>query len=193
MNSIKLRIANENDAEALLAIYSQYTDTAITFEYGKPSLEAFTERIKDISAFYPYIVCESDGVVIGYAYAHRQRERAAYRWNAESTVYIDNRYTGKGIGRRLYSALIEILTLMNIKNIYAYITVPNEKSEGLHYSMGFLKAGLYKNTGYKDGRWLDVLCLVKNIGIYGKDPAEVKPINEIPASSVRQVLDKYEK
>lgn len=193
MNDIKLRMADKSDAEVLLAIYSQYIDTVITFEYGKPSLEAFKKRIEDISAFYPYIVCEIDGTVIGYAYAHRHRERAAYRWNAESTVYIDNRYTGKGLGKVIYSALIEILMLMNIKNVYAYITVPNAKSEGLHRSMGFSKVGVYENTGYKGDKWLDVLCLVKKIGGYTKDPVEVIPVSEVAASSVRSVLDKYEK
>ncbi|MFA7673161.1 MAG: N-acetyltransferase family protein [Clostridia bacterium] len=193
MNDIKLRMADKSDAGALLAIYSQYIDTVITFECEKPSLEAFQQRIKDISSFYPYIVCEMDGTVIGYAYAHRQRERAAYRWNAESTVYIDNRYTGKGLGKVIYSALIEILMLMNIKNVYAGITVPNAKSEGLHRSLGFEKVGIYENTGYKGDKWLDVLCLVKKIGAYTKDPVEVKPISDVTATSVRSVLDKYEK
>ena len=109
-------------------IYSQYIDTPITFEYALPTEAEFTERVKKISSVYPYLVCEVNGRIIGYAYAYRQKERMAYQWNAELSIYLGRPYTSQGIGKRLYCALIELLEKQGVKNVYGGVTLPNVKS-----------------------------------------------------------------
>ena len=182
------RLAEEADAPALLAIYGQYIDTPITFECALPSVESFTERIRSIRAAYPYIVCEEDGRIWGYAYAHRQAERVAYQWNAELSVYLDRSRTGQGLGRRLYTALMEMLRLQGIHTVYALVTVPNEKSEGLHGSMGFRHMGTQRSTGYKDGAWRDVAWFEKQIAPYDPDPAPLAPIGQVPLERLAEIL-----
>ena len=173
------RLAEEADAPALLAIYGQYIDTPITFECALPSVESFTERIRSIRAAYPYIVCEEDGRIWGYAYAHRQ---------AELSVYLDRSRTGQGLGRRLYTALMEMLRLQGIHTVYALVTVPNEKSEGLHGSMGFRHMGTQRSTGYKDGAWRDVAWFEKQIAPYDPDPAPLAPIGQVPLERLAEIL-----
>lgn len=185
---MQLRFATEADAPALLAIYRQYLDTSITFECAVPSEAEFTARVRDISAVYPCLVCEDGGEVIGYAYAHRQAERAAYQWNAELSVYLDRGYTGRGLGRRLYTTLMELLRLQGIRTVYALVTVPNEKSEGLHRAMGFRHMGTQRNTGYKDGAWRDVAWFEKAIGTYGDAPAPLRSIHDVPPEAIARVL-----
>jgi L-amino acid N-acyltransferase YncA len=108
--SCRLRLAAIADAPAILEIYAQYMDTPITFETELPSLEEFEGRIRAITAEYPWIVCEDEtGRIIGYAYGHKQLERAAYRWNAELSEYLDSRVTSKGIGKRMLLVLLELL------------------------------------------------------------------------------------
>lgn len=185
---MNIRFATEGDAPALLAVYGQYIDTPITFEYALPTEAEFARRIRDISAAYPYLVGEEAGRVVGYAYAHRQAERAAYQWNAELSVYLDGAHTGRGLGRRLYGALLELLRLQGIRTVYALVTVPNEKSEGLHRRMGFRHMGTQQNTGYKNGAWRDVAWFEKAIGPYGETPAPLLPIGQVPAEQAAAVL-----
>lgn len=183
-----IRKAEPEDAPALLEIYKEYIDTPITFEYELPSDEEFRERIRSISSFYPYLVYESGGVIMGYAYAHRQKERAAYQWNAELSVYISKACTGRGIGRALYTALIEILKRQNIRTVYGCVTLPNAASEQLHKSMGFKEAGVHHHTGYKCGEWHDVAWFEKQIGEYGETPDDIIPIGNIDEKIMKSIL-----
>ena len=138
MKEAKLRITEPEDAAGLLDIYKPYVlHTAITFEYEAPSLQEFEQRIRQFSAQYPYLVCEADGELLGYAYAHRFQERAAYGWNAECSVYVSQQAAGRHIGRALYSALIRLLRQQNVVNLYGVVTLPNSRSERLHEAMGF--------------------------------------------------------
>ena len=146
-----MRFASAADAAALLAIYGQYLDTSVTFEQDLPSEAEFARRIGEYGGMHPYLVWEEGGRPVGYAYAHRLGERAAYQWNAELSVYLDRDCTGRGVGRRLYSALMDILRLQGIRTVYGCVTLPNEKSEGLHRTMGFQKLGTYHSAGYKCG------------------------------------------
>lgn len=185
---MNIRFAAERDAAAIWEIYGQYMDTPITFEYELPALEAFTERIRGIRAIYPYIVCEEDGIVRGYAYAHRQAERAAYQWNAELSIYLDRAWTGQGAGRRLYTALMELLRLQGVRTVYALVTVPNERSEALHGHMGFQRMGTQHSTGYKNGAWWDVAWFEKQIAPYAPDPEPLRPIGQVPAEQLEEIL-----
>ncbi len=183
-----IRFAAISDSPALLNIYSQYIDTPITFEYTLPTREEFAERIRTISQAYPYLVWEENGSIAGYAYGHKHKERETYQWNAELSIYLDRSHTSKGLGTKLYTALMEILKLQGVRTVYGFVTVPNEKSEGLHRSMGFCQSGLSRNTGYKCNAWHDVACFEKALAPYGSNPAPVLPIGKIPRERLEQIL-----
>ena len=159
-----IREATICDAEAILNIYKDYiTDSCITFETEVPSLEEFSSRIEKIIEGYPYVVCEVEGKVTGFAYASKHRERAAYKYSADVSVYVSALYQGRGIGKALYTKLFELLKNRDICMIYAGITLPNDKSISLHKSFGFEEVGIYHNVGYKFGEWLDVVWMEKAI------------------------------
>jgi len=184
-------MAAPQDAADTLKIYAQYMDTAITFEYELPSEHAFAERIGGTLVTYPYIVCEEDGRIVAYAYAHKYQERRAYQWNAELSVYNDMNFRAKGIGTKLYSVLIEILQLQGVKNVYGIVTAPNEASRRLHLHMGFQILGTYHNTGWKCGEWHDVRLFEKQIGPHELDPQPIISIKNIPADEIQAIFDKY--
>lgn len=187
-----IRLVQEADAAEILEIYEPYVkETAITFECEPPSLDEFRNRIKQISSDYPYIVCLSDRKIIGYAYAHRQMERAAYQWNAELSVYIDKTRLRCGVGKALYSALIEILQMQNVRNVYGGVTSPNENSEKLHEFFGFKRLGAYHSTGYKCGAWHDVAWFEKTIGDYDLEPKPFVSIQEINKNTIMEILNHH--
>ncbi len=172
---IIIRKVTEADAQVLLDIYAPYVATPITFENEIPTVEEFARRIREIAAFYPYLVCEVEGRIVGYAYAHRQMERAAYQWNAELSVYIDAAFAGQGIGKQLYTRLIELLKQQHVKTLYALITLPNEASIALHRSFGFQEVGVWRQTGYKCGRWHDVMWMDLHIASMEGEPEALEP------------------
>ena len=186
---MELRLASPEDAPALLAIYENYIHTPITFETVLPTAAEFARRIEDTLKEYPYLVLEEAGKPIGYAYCHRQRERAAYGWNGELSVYLAPASRGRGLGRLLYTRLMEILALQNVKTVYAYVTLPNPASEALHTGLGFALAGVDENTGYKAGKWHDVACYSRTIGSYDLPPAPVIPFSQLPGAQVTALLD----
>lgn len=183
-----IRFAGADDSGALLAIYAQYIDTPVTFEYALPSPQAFEKRIAEIAAVYPCLVYEEAGRICGYAYAHRHRERPAYQWNAELSIYIDRACVANGIGKRLYAALIGLLRLQGVKTAYAGVTVPNAASEALHLSLGFMRIGVYHNTGYKCGAWRDTCWFEKAVAPYAPDPLPIVPIGLVPKEAAAAVL-----
>ncbi len=187
--NIRLRFASAADSAALLDVYAQYIDTTITFEYTLPTLAAFTRRMETFSACYPYLVCEYEGRVVGYAYAHRHMERAAYQWNAETSVYLDRAFRAKGLGKRLYSALLSLLRLQGVKTVCSGVTLPNDASEGLHAHMGFSRLGVYHHAGYKCGAWHDVAWYEKALGPYDPSPAPILPVGALSAEAVRAILE----
>ena len=186
-----VRFATEADADALLAVYAPYIETPVTFEYTCPTAAEFAGRVRDISAAYPYLALESDGRIIGYAYAHRARERTAYDWLAELSVYLHPAHTGRGLGKRLYALLLDLLTMQGIKTAMGCVAAPNPASEALHASLGFTLVGTSKCSGYKNGRWHDVLWYEKPLGAYDVPPAPVTPIGQLDAGSVREALGRY--
>jgi L-amino acid N-acyltransferase YncA len=170
-----IRNANIDDAAAVLGIYQPYIETtATTFETTVPSVEEFAGRIETNTEKYPWLVAEEDGKVIGYAYASKHRERKAYQWSVEASVYVLEDHHGKGIAKELYSKLFDILQQCGYVNVYAGITLPNAKSHSFHRKMGFEPIGIYKNIGYKLGKWHDVAWLVKTINEHVIDPAAPK-------------------
>ncbi|MFA6060262.1 MAG: N-acetyltransferase family protein [Taibaiella sp.] len=155
-NNFEIRLIKENDASAILEIYKPYVlNTAITFEYDVPTIDEYLERIKVNTSEYPWLVCTLNEKIIGYAYASKFRYRTAYQWSPESTIYLSPDVQGKGIARILYKTLFSILELQGYFNVYAGVAIPNAKSEGLHLAVGFTEIGVFKNIGYKLGRWHD--------------------------------------
>lgn len=152
-----LRLARERDAAALRAIYAPFCAAAVTsFETKPPTVEQMQERIRKITAQYPWLVCVRGEEVCGYAYACAHRERAAYRWSVDVAVYIGPAHQRTGMGRALYTALFRILARQGYFKAYAGITLPNLASVGLHEAMGFTPVGIYRGVGYKLGAWRDV-------------------------------------
>lgn len=188
MNTI--RFAAPDDAAALLRIYAQYIETPITFEYTLPSEEEFARRIQDIQAVYPYLVYIEDGEVLGYAYAHRFQERAAYQWGAELSVYLDRGCVSHGIGSQLYTLLLELLRLQNVRTAYALVTLPNTKSEALHRHFGFKLCGVWHSSGFKNGRWYDMGSFEKQLLPYDSSPAPLRPLSDLPQEDVQALLER---
>lgn len=186
----RIRFAAQADVPALLSIYQQYIDTSITFEYTLPTPEEFARRVREFSSFYPYLVWEVDGRPAGYAYAHRLAERTAYQWSVELSVYLDRDHTGQGAGRRLYTALMELLRLQGIRTAYALVTSPNPPSEALHTAMGFARVGVLHRSGYKDGAWRDVTYFEKPLtGFDDGVPQPPCSIHALPEALVASVLE----
>ena len=169
---IAYRGATPADAERILEIYDPYVrNTAITFEYDTPSLEAFRRRMEKTLAGYPYLVALKDGRVEGYAYAGPFKERAAYARSCELSIYLDPVACGLGLGRGLYEALEAELRAMGMLNLYACIAVPEVDDEYLtsnsadfHAHLGFVKVGEFHKCGYKFGRWYNMIWMEKIIG-----------------------------
>ena len=170
MNSI--RIATPEDAEGILAIYAPYiSNTSFTFETDIPSVEQFAARIKTYLINWPWLVTEAAGKITGYAYASRHRERTAYQWSVESSVYIHDDFQQAGLGRALYNSLIKILKKQGFNNVYAVINLPNEKSVAFHENFGFEYFATYEKVGYKLGKWKNVGWWRLAINAYGDEPA----------------------
>jgi len=175
--SITIEKVTINDAKALLEIYAPYVrDTAISFEYEIPSIEEFSERIKQISDKYPYIKAIENGKIVGYAYATSFKGRKAYDYSVETTIYIHSDYKKMGIGSLLYQKLEESLKGMGIRNMNACIASPsrddienkdehlNDASFFFHEKMGFTLVGRFHNSGYKFNHWYDMIWMEKEIG-----------------------------
>jgi L-amino acid N-acyltransferase YncA len=151
-----VRDATAADAEACAAIYAPYvTDTAITFELEVPSAGAMAERIERAAQTHAWLVAEAGGIV-GYAYGGPYKERAAYRWSCEVSVYVDRGRQRTGAGRALYEALLFRLAARGYRMAVAGMTLPNDASVGLHRALGFEPVGTYRRIGYKHGAWHDV-------------------------------------
>lgn len=185
---MRIRLATAQDCRALLDIYAQYIETSVTFECQLPSEQAFALRMAGIAKDYPYLVCEQNQRIIGYAYAHRHMEREAYQWNAELSVYLDPSFTSKGLGKKLYLTLIEILKRQGIKTVYGCVTTPNTKSEGLHTALGFELLGTYHKAGYKNGAWRDVKWFEKPIAAYDCPPEPIVSIRQLAAEVLEKIM-----
>jgi len=155
--SCTIRTASEADAQACLAIYRPFVEaTAVSFEATVPAVEEFAARIAKSLSRWTWLIAEQEGRCIGYAYGSSHRERAAYRWSVEVTVYVDASHQRQGVGRDLYARLFTDLASLGYCNAYAGITQPNEASMALHRSVGFEYVGTFRSVGRKFQRWHDV-------------------------------------
>lgn len=171
-----IRIASPDDAAAIHAIYApSVTHGVATFETVLPGVPAMRERITARLAQYPWLAWESEGEVLAYAYASRFRERAAYDWIAETSIYVREDAQRAGLARRLYGVLLEAMQLQGINQAVGVITLPGGPSVRLHESMGFTPAGVWRQSGYKLGRWWDVGVWQKTLQTPPDRPAPVTP------------------
>lgn len=152
-----IRVATLEDATAIAEIYRPVVEnTPISFELEPPTPAELQTRIAKVLETHPWLVYEEDGEVLGYAYAMMLRDRIAYAWSAETSIYVHQKAHGRGIGRELYTELFRILKAMGVCRLYAAMTLPNAGSEGLHRSLGFQPIGHFERAGYKHGMWHDV-------------------------------------
>jgi phosphinothricin acetyltransferase len=152
-----IRLASERDAAQIQAIYSPIVSQTVTsFEMEPPTVEEMRRRITDTLAHFPWLVCEHQAQILGYAYASKHRARAAYQWSVDVSVYVHANTRRTGIGRAMYASLFQILRLQGFYNAYAGVALPNPGSVGLHEAMGFKPIGVYSEVGYKFGAWHDV-------------------------------------
>jgi phosphinothricin acetyltransferase len=154
---IMIRLAHSGDGAPVAAIYAPYvTGASTSFEYAPPDAAEMAGRIASTLAHTPYLVLESGGEVLGFAYASKHRERAAYQWSVDVSVYVHERAHRRGLGRALYASLLALLRLQGFYAAHAGITLPNPASVGLHEALGFQPVGVYRSVGFKRGAWHDV-------------------------------------
>jgi phosphinothricin acetyltransferase len=152
-----VRPARPSDASGCVEIYAPFVfHTPVSFETKVPTEEEFARRIEDTMRVHPWLVAESEGALVAYAYACRHRQRPAYRWSVEVSAYVARGCRRRGIGRALYSQLLDLLTKQGFANAYAGIALPNDVSVAFHEAMGFEPVGVYRKVGFKLGRWHDV-------------------------------------
>ena len=184
-----LRVATVDDADAMLAIYAPYVEeTAITFEVAAPTPEAFRERVRLTLTKYPWIVAETpDEGIIGYAYAAPFKNRAAYDWAVETSIYLRRDIRGRGIGCRLYEELERILGRMGIRNLNACIACTDRADDPyltngsvlFHKKLGFTMVGTFHNCGFKLGGWYSMLWMEKMISPHDAKPRPIIPFPQL--------------
>ena len=188
MSDLNIRLALPQDARQLREIYAPYVErTAISFETVPPTATAMLRRRDEIVKRYPYLVAEQDGALLGYAYAHPFVGRAAYDWSAEVTIYLRMDARHKGIGGRLYRTLEDIARAQGILNLNACIGVPKgaddeyltHNSVDFHAHMGYTPVGTFHDSGYKFGRWYDMVWMEKMLGEHKTPAAPIRPFPEI--------------
>ena len=168
-----IRYANFADASVVAAIYAHYVHkTAITFVAEAPTTADFVSRISDPR--YPFLVAEHNGRVVGFAYASMFRTKAAYRWDVEFSIYLAPGIEGQGLGSALMERLLEEVEKQGYLNAYSCITMPNDRSVNLHKKFGFEELGRFPRSGYKMGKWHDVIWM-------GRPLAELTDENGDPA------------
>lgn len=159
---MSLRFAQESDIPRILEIYKPYVEqTTVTFEYETPTADVFLGRFREITERFPFLVWEEEGRVLGYAYACLPFSREAYRWLAEPSIYLDWEVRGRGIGKKLYTALEDILRLLGYRLSYALITSENEASLRFHEALGYRVLAHFPGCAYKMGRQLGVTWMEK--------------------------------
>jgi L-amino acid N-acyltransferase YncA len=172
-----IRLATEDDAAAMAAIYAPYVrDTAISFEIEPPDAAAFEKKLGDVMKLAPWLVWDEGGEVLGYAYASSFRARPAYRFTVETSIYVRSDTRGRGVGRALYAELLRRLAAQGFKRAIGGMTLPNPESARLHQSLGFERVGAFHAVGYKFGKWHDVEFWERQLAPFEGTPAETRPV-----------------
>ncbi len=166
-----IRVATADDAAAIVEIYRpSIENSAVSFEAVVPSIEEMRGRIEKCLTRFPWLVYEGEVGVAGYAYAGEHYPRAAYRWTANVSVYVDRSLHRQGVARQLYLALFDLLEQQGVRTVIAGIAIPNSASHAFHEALGFQQAGVFTNVGFKDDQWVDVSWWQRSLGEGGQCP-----------------------
>lgn len=177
---ILIRPVTESDAPRLLEIFAPYIEhTAVSFEWAVPSVEAFQEKIRRITASYPWLAAVKDGRIIGYTYASSFKIQDAYCWSVETSIYLAPESQHQGIGRMLYEHLEEILRRQHVVNACACIAYPHPVSIAFHTAMGYQECGHFHKSGYKLGEWQDMVWMEKFLMEHPQNPEPFIPYPEL--------------
>jgi L-amino acid N-acyltransferase YncA len=173
----RIRLATPDDGPALADIYRPaVTDFATSFELEPPDGAEMGRRVARIIERTPWLVCELDGAILGYAYGGPHRDRPAYQWSVEVSAYVHGDARRLGVGRALYASLFAALAVQGFRGAYAGVTLPNPASVGLHTAVGFTPVGVFRGVGYKHGAWHDVAWFERPLAPRGPDPAPPRPL-----------------
>lgn len=177
-----IRAIEEKDIPACLAIYNYYVlHTDVTFDTEACSLSGFRKKVETVIRSYPWIVGEEDGKIIGYACLSAYNPKAAYRFSADVTVYLEKDERGKGYGKQLMKRLEEIASEDHYQTLVSLVTESNLPSIRLHESLGYRRFARFENAGYKNGTWLSTVFFEKRLGSCTGQPEEIR---NIPAGEV---------
>lgn len=164
MSAPVIRSARASDVPAMLDIYRPFVEnTTYTFEYAVPTEAEFAARLESVQSGFPWLVCEEEGNLLGYAYADWAFARAAYGWCADLSVYLRPEAQGKGLGRAFYTLLERMLTVQGCQVLYALVTGENRTSRLFHEALGYRRAAVLPDCGYKLGRWVSVYWYEKRL------------------------------
>lgn len=186
---VKIRIATPQDGAALAQIYAPYVmQTAITFSNTAPTAQQFSEQISQTLCTHPFLVAEQNGTPIGYAYAAPLRQREAYQWSVETSIYIRQDCKQSGLGRLLYHTLEHLLAAQGICSLYACIATSADAQDPyltpasihFHERMGYRQVGTFTNCGSKFGRWYGVIWMEKSIAPHQPSPTPTIPFPQLP-------------
>ena len=185
-----IRTARDDDAAAIHAIYApSISDGVATFETELPGVDTMRERLRTRLKHYPWLVWEEGGEVLAYAYAGRFRERAAYDWIAETSIYVRPDAHRRGIARKLYGVLLDVMRLQGITQAVGVITLPGTASVAMHEAMGFTSAGVWRQCGYKLGQWWDVGVWQKELQPATNPPPAVTPFPRLAPGPLHSLLE----
>ena len=177
---VLIRPATDEDAAAIADVYRPYVENSrISFEDSAPDAAEMARRIRgERAGYYPWLLAEDEGGVLGYANSSPFRSRRAYRWTVETGIYLDPGAHGRGVGRSLLVALLSLLERQGYVGAVGAIALPNDASVRLHEALGFVHAGTYRGTGFKLGEWIDVGLWQKDLAPRTAQPAEPLPYRD---------------
>lgn len=183
---MQVRRATPDDAAFIAAIYRPHVEERIaSFEQVAPDAAEIARRMADAGDVYPWLVADEGGAVMGYAYAGAHRARHAYGWSVDTAIYVADEAQGRGVGRALYTALLDVLARQNFVMAFGGISMPNEASAALHKAMGFELVGRYRNVGFKQGAWRDTEWWGRPLATSQAPPAALHPVSTV----IGDVLD----
>ncbi len=196
---VTFRLADLNDAQAILEIYKPYIlNTAVTFEIEVPALAQFEKRMAAIMEKYPYIAALINDEIVGYGYVSAFKDRAAYDYSAETSIYIAEAYQRQGIGRNIYLLLEEICKDMNICNLNACLAYSEEDDEYLtkdslhfHEEMGYHLSGHFEKCAYKFGKWYDMIWLEKHLLPHSDTPENVEFLTGEKREKIAEIINNF--
>jgi L-amino acid N-acyltransferase YncA len=188
--AVQIRVASPADGAGVADVYRPYVEqTSISFEVDPPDEGEMAQRIGGTLETHPWLVGLEAGRIVGYAYATTHKTRAAYRWSADVSVYIQQEAHRRGLGRGLYTTLFELLRAQGFVNAYAGITLPNPKSVGLHEALGFRAVGVYERVGFKFDAWHDVGWWQLALQPHPLAPAEPRRWPEVSDADCRRAIE----